>query len=539
MTSIAMILPRSIAFSLLLLTAQVIHAQDLSGNTAQGIRNDGGDDILLQGFHWNSGRTSPASWYSLLKDNARQIRADGFTSVWMPVPWRDTSRWTDLGTGASGGGEGYFWQDFDKNSAYGSAGEFRQAVDALSSAGVKLIYDVVPNHMDRQHVGPDLKERLAGKENWRDGCDQCDDGDPFMGGDADLNTANPNVFALFGDEFVRLRDEYSADGLRFDFVKGYSATTVNQWMTAFGDEQFCVGELWKAPNEYPSGDWRHDASWQDALKQWSDQSRCTVFDFALKERMQNGDITQWKYGLNANPDPAWRAAAVTFVDNHDTGYSPGSSGGQHHWALPEHLRDQAYAYILVSPGTPTVYWPDMYDWPRGSLLRQLIQIRRSAGIRADSPITFLSSDAGLVAEVTGTQQLLLIALGSGYSRDQIPAGFTPVLSSGHDGAIRIWSANAVEVRLRCENGQTRLGESVYAVGSGPELGDWNPARAVRLNDAGQYPQWQGNVRLPDKVRYEWKCIVRSDADPGKVIRWQEGANTGFVAQQGGSSKGTF
>ncbi|MEE5115802.1 hypothetical protein V2J95_13515 [Pseudomonas alliivorans] len=55
MTSIAMILPRSIAFSLLLLTAQVIHAQDLSGNTAQGIRNDGGDDILLQGFHWNSG----------------------------------------------------------------------------------------------------------------------------------------------------------------------------------------------------------------------------------------------------------------------------------------------------------------------------------------------------------------------------------------------------------------------------------------------------------------------------------------------------
>ena len=59
---------------------------------------------------------------------------------------------------------------------------------------------------------------------------------------------------------------------------------------------------------------------------------------------------------NGNPDPRWREVAVTFVDNHDTGYSPGQNGGQHHWALQDGLIRQAYAYILTSPGTPVVWW---------------------------------------------------------------------------------------------------------------------------------------------------------------------------------------
>jgi hypothetical protein len=88
-----------------------------------------------------------------------------------------------------------------------------------------------------------------------------------------------------------------------------------------------------------------------------------VFDFALKERLQNGNVAEWRHGLNGNPDAAWRQAAVTFVDNHDTGYSPGQYGGQHHWPLSDPMRDVAYTYILLSPGTPTVYWPDMYDQP--------------------------------------------------------------------------------------------------------------------------------------------------------------------------------
>ncbi|MGV8918288.1 MAG: glucan 1,4-alpha-maltotetraohydrolase domain-containing protein [Pseudomonas sp.] len=76
------------------------------------------------------------------------------------------------------------------------------------------------------------------------------------------------------------------------------------------------------------------------------------------------------------------------------------------------MRNQAYAYILSSPGTPTVYWPEMYDWQRADLIRSLIKLRRQAGIKADSPITFLGNYSGLVAQTTGTEQSLLIALNS-------------------------------------------------------------------------------------------------------------------------------
>jgi alpha-amylase len=517
-----------------------LFAQDTQGNTAQGVRNDGGDEILLQGFHWNSSRAAPDAWYEVLADRATQIGKDGFTSIWMPVPWRDTSKWRNPADGTYGGGEGYFWQSFNKNSAYGSEAQLEQAADALHAAGVKVVYDVVPNHMDRSHIDSTLEPILRDRNDWRDGCAQCDEGEPFMSGDADLNTGRPEVVALFKGEFLNLRDRYGADGLRFDFVKGYAPTTVDSWMQAFGDKHFCVGELWQAPSEYPASDWRHNASWQDALKAWSDKSHCTVFDFALKERMQNGTLSQWRHGLNSNPEPAWREIAVTFVDNHDTGYSPGAGGGQHHWPLPENLRDMAYAFILTTPGTPVVYWPDMYDWPRGGLIRQLITLRKTAGIRANSPVRFLDTGSGLVIQTDGSMQGLLIALASDLPLSALPPGYSQVLSSGN-GQIRIWRntsrPDAVKVQLRCDNGQTGQGQSVYAVGSDVELGNWNPALAIRLRDDTR-PLWQGEVWLTKDARYEWKCIVRSDTDSNNV-RWQERPNNEVDAQANAISSGTF
>lgn len=530
-----------IASLILLGPRAMAEGEDLQGNSPQGIRYGGGDEILLQGFHWNSIRLPAGDWYTTLLNQAALVGKDGFTGVWLPPPWRDVSKWSDPKAGTSGGGEGYYWSDFDKNGAYGSESQLKAAVAALKTAHVKVIFDVVPNHMNRADTGSVLRAVLSDSTAWRDGCAQCDTGEPFMAGDSDLNIGNGKVAALFKGEFENLRDNYGADGLRFDFVKGYGADSVNDWMSSFGNTRFCVGELWKGPSEYPVDDWRHKAGWQDALKDWSDRAHCTVFDFALKERMQNGVLSEWRNGLNGNPDPAWRSIAVTFVDNHDTGYSPGTGGGQHHWSLPEHLRDKAYAYILSSPGTPMVYWPDMYDWPRGALIRELIAVRRGAGVRADSSIVFLSNYSGLVAKTTGDKQTLLVALASDLDGTKVSSRFTQVLDR-NSGDIRIWrslpQAKSVSVQMRCDQGKTEKGESVYAVGSGLELGDWSPARAVRLTDVSEYPRWQGQIELPEGSHYEWKCIVRSEQD-ATVVRWQSGDNTSFDAKQGGISAGSF
>jgi glucan 1,4-alpha-maltotetraohydrolase len=311
------------------------------------------------------------------------------------------------------GGEGYFWHDFNKNSRYGSDAQLQQTVAAMTRQHIKLVYDIVPNHMDKTHATTDLP---VGQNLWRNDCASCDDGDPFMDGSADLNDGNPQIQAMFARELSNLHHNYGAAGFRFDFVRGYAPEHVNEWMKQTLDSGFCVGEMWKAPTEFPSTDPRHQQSWQEVLKGWSDTAYCTVFDFALKERMQNGTISDWRYGLNGNPPPRWREVAVTFIDNHDTGYSPGPYGGQHHWPLPGEKLKAGYAYILSSPGTPTVYWPHMYDSPLHDYLHLLIQNRKAAGIHADAEIQFPGGHSGLVALVKGTQQQLLLALNSDRKR---------------------------------------------------------------------------------------------------------------------------
>lgn len=81
------------------------------------LRNGGGEDIILQGFHWNSSRNTPEKWYQVLARMAPVIGQDGFTKIWLPPVWVDKSSWSDPAKGTSGGGEGYYWNDFDKNSA--------------------------------------------------------------------------------------------------------------------------------------------------------------------------------------------------------------------------------------------------------------------------------------------------------------------------------------------------------------------------------------------------------------------------------------
>ncbi|QAU25282.1 DUF1921 domain-containing protein [Dyella sp. M7H15-1] len=524
-----------------------------------GIRYGSEDEIILQGFHWNSVRM-PGTWYDTLKKKAPQIAADGFTIIWLPPVWQDTSSWKS--GDKSGGGEGYFWGSFNKNSGYGTNTQLKEAIQALKKAGIKLVYDVVPNHMDRSKASSANFLPKTGKI-WRRDCDDkgagsgpspCDDGDPFMSGDSDFNLGNADVEAMFEKEFINLRDNYSASGLRFDFVRGYAPRHVQHWMSDVFDNGICIGEMWKSPGEFPADNPLHNKSFQDGLKDWSDHSDCMVFDFALKDRMQNGSISEWRNGLNGNPEPRWRDIAVTFVDNHDTGPSPGPGGGQHIWPIASPLRKQAYAYILSSPGTPAVYWPDMYGPHTDNddlhdYLRLLIQTRRTAGIRADSDIRFPTQCGsqhctGLVAVITGSHQQLLVALNSNLAKpDQVSQdAYLPALSHD-DGKIRIWhtgpAAASVNVTFRCDNGKTQTGDSVYVVGSSPELGNWDPAKAVRLTDVSTYPTWKGSIALPGQQGVEWKCIIRNEADASQVKSWQPGSDNEVIVMQDASTGGAF
>lgn len=111
-------------------------------------------------------------------------------------------------------------------------------------------------------------------------------------------------------------------------------------------------------------------------------------------------------------------------------------------------------------------------------------------------------------------------------------------------------APVTSVNLVCDRGLTTPGQSIYAVGSLPELGNWNPAQAVKLDPNLYYeyiynpptghngpgpsaPVWTGVIdSLLPNTPFEWKCIRRAEDGSG-TVEWQPGGNTVHTTTEAG------
>jgi alpha-amylase len=117
----------------------------------------------------------------------------------------------------------------------------------------------------------------------------------------------------------------------------------------------------------------------------------------------------------------WKQRAVTFLENHDTGYRTNEDGTpqlhhehdsfQNNWEV-----EQAYAFILTHPGIPTVYWKHYFDWGDDLRLRinALINARKVAGVHAGSAIHLQNNarDRGIyAARVDGRHGELYVRVG--------------------------------------------------------------------------------------------------------------------------------
>ncbi len=67
---------------------------------------------------------------------------------------------------------------------------------------------------------------------------------------------------------------------------------------------------------------------------------------------------------------------------------------------------------------------------------------------------------------------------------------------------------------------TQWGQQVYVTGNRPELGSWNPDKAVPLSSAS-YPTWSATVVLPANTGVEYKYIVKAANTP---VVWETGPN---------------
>ena len=384
-----------------------------------------GKDIILQAFHWNLVKTQGTgtidcdnkSWYAILSEMADEIQAIGFTVVYLPPPWRDDSVWES--NGKHGGGEGYFWHDFDLDSRYGTKKELTALIKMFHKLGLKVIVDLVTNHRDGSRMQKDIWEYPGDSWAKYDG----DDGGTFMDGTYDLALHMPNVHKRFCKAMDELMDDCGVDGWRWDYVWGYAVEHVKSWIKATArDEYISIGEYWQSSPNLTNDPMvqKYGSDEGERILGWARESGGCAFDICLKREIQTSNPANFKNSLNLRPEKEARESVVTFVDNHDMGaspYSPANGWGQQCWPCPPFFKSKAYAFVLTMPGIPCVYWPDCFDWNMKDEFTKLIAARTQANIVAGSDWIDCSCEYnGFAAKVKNAagEEALAISIGSNY-----------------------------------------------------------------------------------------------------------------------------
>ena len=379
------------------------------------------DRVMLQGFYWESHRHGHAGypffgtrkWYEVVRELAPAIRGARFELVWLPPP----SYAGDLSAGYNPK------RYFQLSNSYGSFAQHRSMLRALLVNGVEPVADIVINHRDGLTRWTDFKEPEWGlwaitrhDEAFTNPASEANGTPEAQRGAAEekpepyaTHGGTTHAYASFRDldhtndrvrlDIVRyLRQLQSAGyrGWRYDMVHGFHA----RWIAHYNRSTtptFSVGEYdWDKQAEQRGWIW-HTATAAGDLKTSS-----AVYDFTTQFTLKDnkGRYDAW-YGLgnglglagDTTDGHAWKQRAVTFLENHDTGYrTTGDStpekdhehdSFQNNWEV-----EQAYAYILTHPGIPTVYWKHFFDW--GAELRNkltaLINARKVAGVHAGSAL---------------------------------------------------------------------------------------------------------------------------------------------------------
>jgi alpha-amylase len=388
--------------------------------------------VMLQGFHWNSASnidTQGVPWYDVVQQRAPQI-GQRFDAIWMPPASKAAVE--DVHGPRAQGYLPYSLMNF--KSDYGSPRQLKQTLASLRQHGVMPVADIVLNHISpRPFIKNDgMSYQLdLQKDRFQDlgvdgivkesgGLGAPDTGQRFTLV-ADVDHTNRQTKRTYG-RMLNALAEAGFEGTRYDFAKGFSPRTIGLY-NRYAKPKFSVAELWE--------DFHDPDSHREQMLTYIQKTgnRTAMFDFTTKAVLQDAVAKGEYWRLR---DANGRAAgllgiapeyAVTFVDNHDTGSSPGGNGkgGQRHWEFPGDRVMQGYAYILTHPGIPTVYWPHYFDWQSPNRtntmkveLDALIDARKQAGVDASSPLRILAADnEKYAAMVRGSHGVLAMKIGPG------------------------------------------------------------------------------------------------------------------------------
>ena len=129
--------------------------------------------------------------------------------------------------------------------------------------------------------------------------------------------------------------------------------------------------------------------------------------------------------------------------------------------------------------------------------------------------------------VSWSDSMIKVTVPSGISGE---VGVTVTRSNGTVstafGGFDVLTGEQVSVRFKVNNATTSYGTNVYIVGNVPELGSWDPSKAIGplFNDTatiGEYPTWFYDVSVPANTLIEFKFIK---IDGSGNVTWESGSN---------------
>lgn len=408
---------KSVIRSILLLFVAVIICGRIHAY-AQGGFDD--DRVMLQGFYWESYRHGyperfpqfgNKKWYEIVKDQAGKIREGHFDLIWLPPP-----------SYAGKSSAGYNPKEyFNLNNCYGNFEQHRAMLITLLENGIEPVADIVINHRDGSTGWADFKNPDWGTWAITKNDEAFDDQQSEVRGtpldQRGAEEERPVAYTHHGGTTYQYHDFRDIDhtneivrrdimkyllqlksmgyrGWRYDMVHGYHA----RWTACYNK----ASQLTFSVGEYDWDKYREQQGWvwHTAITPGDMKTSSSVFDFSTFFTLKDnkGNYPAW-YGFgmgigmigDTTYGHSWKNKAVTFLENHDTGYRTNEDGSPEMGHESDNFAnngevEQAYAYILTHPGVPCVYWKHYFDWGNDlqNKIRALINARKVAGVDAGS-----------------------------------------------------------------------------------------------------------------------------------------------------------
>ena len=403
------------------------------------------EDVMLQAFYWDSYKTQTTTdskygrtkWIDLLPDTAALTA--NFDLIWFPPS-------------AMGGGVGYTPKQYSNQSGdWGTKMKLDELITALHRGGTKVIADIVINHRGNSNswctfysdnFGSYGTYQLTqshicyGDEGFTNSQSSCygssnrgsgDTGTDFSGA-RDLDHSNEYVQRWAKAYLQWMLNTMKYDGFRYDMTLGYAGQYLKMYNEA-ANPYISVSEFWES---------------NDRQVQHLQETgfNTMIFDFPLKYRLHDAiNSNPQALGQLVNPGKnslrgrGYAKYAVTFIDNHDTFERSDNQGGEfykYNASLSSSVTKQrimmAYAYILMMPGIPCVFYPHWKSYEKE--ISELIALRKRAGIHSESQVSDESGKGTKYeAKIVGHHHTVILRLGTEAIKDKsVPEGYEEAIA---------------------------------------------------------------------------------------------------------------